>query len=110
MHSARRQKEAVAAVREHASVDERVGPHLAVLASSCDVDETDDERPQRLTRERDEQPDRVRHVIDAHVATHDTRPCAEPDQQQHQRKEQIPGLEEKMPGPRQRGRAADRST
>ena len=75
----------IAAVREHASVDERVGPHLAVLTSSCDVDETDDEHPQRLTGERDEQPDRVRHVIDAHVATHDPRPCAEPDQQQHQR-------------------------
>ena len=102
--------ERIAAVGEHASVDERVSPQLTILASPCDVDETDDERPPRLTSERDEQPDRIRHVIDTHVATRDTRPRAEPDQQQHQRKEQVSGLEEKMPRPRQRGRAAYRST
>ena len=91
-----REIEWVPAVSEHAAVDERVGPDLTILPAARDVDETDDEHTKRLPAHRHQHAGRVHEVIEAHVATGDSRACAERDREEDDREQGVPGAKDQV--------------
>ena len=104
--------ERVPAVRKHAGIDQRVGPHLTVLSAARDVDQADDQHAQRLPEERHADADGVHEMIGGHRTAGEAGTGAEGDRQQNDREERVANAKDEMTDargrslPRQSGFAA----
>jgi hypothetical protein len=81
-------------VREHATINQRIRPHLTVLPASRDVDETDHQDAEYLAAERNENADGVDEMIGGDRAACELWTSAERDGQQYDREQRVPDAED----------------